>query len=213
VQSQAGADDSILLKLGDTGDEPAEVYDHLQWLMSPNVLPFPVRVVTAGKLSEAFKAGNDEARIPCFVGSGGLSKRQCTRNFKIRPIRRKVRRLLGVSDRGRVGPGSVEQWIGNSTDEAIRIKPSGVQFINNRHPLIERFLSRRDCAEWLDKHGYRRPPKSACKAGDFQGNAGWRRRRANPSDWVGVCALDEWLRLPQRVATFFSADVTFFALI
>jgi len=40
------------------------------------------------------------------------------------------------------------------------------------------------------------------KACGFQGNAGWRRRRANPSDWVGVCALVEWLRLPQRVERF-----------
>lgn len=26
----------------DTGWEPKSVYDHLEWLMSPNVLPFPV---------------------------------------------------------------------------------------------------------------------------------------------------------------------------
>ncbi len=34
----------------DTQGEPAAVYEHLKWLMSPNVLPFPVHVVTAGNL-------------------------------------------------------------------------------------------------------------------------------------------------------------------
>lgn len=31
----------------DTGWEPKAVYDHLAWLMSPNVLPFPVHIVSA----------------------------------------------------------------------------------------------------------------------------------------------------------------------
>lgn len=189
----------------DTGDEPAEVYDHLQWLMSPNVLPFPVHVVTAGRLSEAFQAGNDAARIPCFVGAGGLSKRQCTRNFKIRPIRRKVRELLGVGARGNVKPGSVEQWIGISTDEAIRKKPSDVQFIINRHPLIELFKSRNDCKTWLVQRGYPLPPKSACIECAFQGNVGWRRRRANPAEWEFVTGLDNWLRLPAQLERFHGA--------
>lgn len=186
----------------DTGDEPAEVYDHLQWLMSPNVLPFRVHVVTVGKLSEAFMSGNEQARIPCFVGAGGLSKRQCTRNFKIRPIRRKVRDLLGVGPRGRVLAGSVEQWIGISTDEIIRKKPSGVGFIENRHPLIERLMSRQGCLDWLRNNGYPVPPKSSCEYCGFQGNAGWRRQRSRPDAWGRVVALDEWLRLPAQVERF-----------
>lgn len=186
----------------DTGDEPAEVYDHLQWLMSPNVLPFPVYVTMHGKLSEALQAGDDEARIPCFVGAGGLSNRQCTRNYKIRPIRRKVRELLGVGPRGHVRPGMVEQWIGISTDEAIRKKPSGVKFIVNRHPLIEKFRSRSDCIAWLLERGYPLPPKSACIQCGYQGNAGWRKRRASPVDWPKVVALDNWLRLPAQVERF-----------
>lgn len=34
----------------DTGWEPQAVYDHLAWLRSPNVLPFPVHVVSGGDL-------------------------------------------------------------------------------------------------------------------------------------------------------------------
>ena len=34
----------------DTGAEPRAVYEHLDWLRSPNVLPFPVHVVQFGNL-------------------------------------------------------------------------------------------------------------------------------------------------------------------
>lgn len=36
----------------DTGWEPASVYAHLRWLMSPNVLPFPVHIVSAGNIRD-----------------------------------------------------------------------------------------------------------------------------------------------------------------
>ncbi|WP_210255203.1 hypothetical protein [Ancylobacter pratisalsi] len=186
----------------DTQDEPAEVYDHLQWLMSPNVLPFPVYVTTAGRLSDSLFRGDDSARVPCYVGAGGLSKRQCTTNFKIKPIRRKIREVLAVGPRGYVRAGTVESWIGISTDEAVRKRPSGVQFIINRHPLIEKWMSRRDCVLWLEANGYPVPPKSACIYCGFQGNVGWRRRRSCSEDWARVIALDEWLRLPDQVARF-----------
>lgn len=186
----------------DTQDEAAEVYDHLRWLMSSNVLPFPVHIVTAGKLSAALMAGDDQARIPCFVGAGGLSKRQCTSNFKLRVIRRKIRALLGAGVRGGVRAGQVESWIGISTDEAIRKKPSGLAFIINRHPLIERWMSRADCIAWLGRYGYPTPPKSACIQCAFQGNVGWRKRKANSVQWAEVIALDNWLRLPPQVARF-----------
>lgn len=186
----------------DTQDEPPEVYEHLRWLMSPNVLPFPVHIATAGRLSEALKAGDDEARIPCFVGAGGLSKRQCTRNFKLRVIQRKRRELLGAGPRGYIAPGVIEAWIGISTDEAIRKKPSGLRCVVNRHPLIERFMSRADCKTWLLSRGYPLPPKSACKYCGFQGNVGWRRQRANPESWGEVVALDRWLREPPQVIRF-----------
>ena len=36
----------------DTQSEPKAVYDHLNWLMSDNVLPFPVHIVTQGSLRD-----------------------------------------------------------------------------------------------------------------------------------------------------------------
>jgi hypothetical protein len=36
----------------DTGWEPKSVYAHLRWLMLPNVLPFPVHIVSAANIRD-----------------------------------------------------------------------------------------------------------------------------------------------------------------
>jgi hypothetical protein len=183
----------------DTGDEPQAVYQHLQWLMSTGVLPFPVHVVSAGHLSAQLFSGDDAARVPFHLDPEGLTKRQCTRNFKLRPIRRKARELLG----GKTAPGAVEQWIGISLDEAIRMKPSGVSYVTNRWPLVEERLSRSDCLLWLERHGYPTPPKSSCVFCPYRGDQQWRDLRAGPpADWAHACAVDEKLRNPDQVARF-----------
>lgn len=187
----------------DTGDEPQAVYEHLAWLM--DVLPFPVHIITpAMSLSKALVAGIDDgiARIPWHVGHGGMGGRNCTRNWKIRPIRRKTRELLGKGPRDYIAPNTVEHWIGISTDEITRMKPSGCKFIHNRHPLIEARMSRRDCYRWLEERQYRIPPKSRCKYCPYQGNDGWRNLRENPDEWAETIELDGWLREPAQVARF-----------
>lgn len=188
----------------DTGDEPAAVYEHLAWLRSPGRLPFPVHIAKCSRpLSVALLAGDEDgARIPWHVGHGGMGGRNCTRDWKIRPIRRKIRELLGVGARGYVAPDSVESWIGISLDEIERIKPSGCRFIHNRHILIEARMSRQDCYTWLEERQYKRPPKSRCKYCPYQDNVGWRDLRDSPGEWAETVKLDRWLREPAQVARF-----------
>lgn len=186
----------------DTGDEPLAVYEHLAWLMSPGVLPYPVHVTKCEKpLGIALVEGDDAARIPFHVGAGGLGARQCTRNWKLRPIRRKTRELLGATPRGGV-KGVAEMWIGISTDEVARIKPSGVGYTYNRHPLIEARMSRQDCFAWLRDRQYRIPHKSRCVYCPYQSNAEWLSLTAEPTEWAQAVALDEWLRGAAQVARF-----------
>jgi hypothetical protein len=187
----------------DTGDEPAAVYEHLAWLRSPGILPFPIHIVAPERsLSRALMTGDDSARIPWHVGAGGLGGRQCTRNWKIRPIRRKIRELLGVGPRGYIAPDSVESWVGISTDEIERVRPSGCRFIHNRHILVEARMSRQGCYTWLEERQYRRPPKSRCKYCPFQGNIGWRDLRESADEWAEAVVIDGWLREPAQIARF-----------
>ncbi|TAZ22183.1 hypothetical protein ELH77_19060 [Rhizobium ruizarguesonis] len=189
----------------DTGAEPQPVYDHLAWLMSANVLPFPVHLVSAGNLRDAimgrvdWKSGND-GRPPFYVindkGGAGTLNRQCTRHFKIDPIRRKVRELLGLK-RGQPGPktAAAEQWIGISLDEAVRMKPSRDRYIENRWPLVEKRMTRRDCLTWLVGHGYPMPAKSACTFCPYRNDAGWRDLRDNdPASFSDAVAIDKVIR-------------------
>ena len=99
----------------------------------------------------------------------GIGRRQCTDNYKITPIRRRIREMLGLRPRQRVPAGTtVELWLGISTDEAIRMKDSRDRWMTNRYPLIEAGMSRSDCADWW-KERYDRPlERSACVACPFQ---------------------------------------------
>ena len=163
----------------DTKWEPPSIYAHLEWLEGQ--LGFPLHVVDNGRsLREDVKALTNHSGSPRYIDipvylkgrdgqDDGIGRRQCTDSYKIRPIRRKVRELLGLKKRQRVPAGTaVELWLGISTDEAIRMKPSRDRWITNRYPLIEAGMSRRDCMDWW-KERYDRPlERSACVACPFQ---------------------------------------------
>lgn len=194
----------------DTGWEPAAVYQHLRWLMSGNVLPFPVHVVSAGNLRENLIAagqGKRWASIPAFTRnvdrrgnvSIGMIRRQCTTSAKIEPIRRKVRELAGLTRRRSPKHPVVEQWLGISLDEVVRMKPSREAWQLNRFPLIERRMTRRDCLDWLKRHGYPTPPKSACIGCPFHSDAMWRSMRNNDrAAWDDAVEVDRAIRTGLR---------------
>ena len=194
----------------DTGGEPAAVYRHLDALAT--VLPFPVHRVqfsdllddirrsAAGEIGIADRAGGYIA-APFFVRNGdgtmGMLRRECTSNYKIRPIQREMKRLLGRDPDLplRVSTALARSWVGISTDEAYRLKPSQVRWVRNIHPLIDKGMSRTDCLGWMAEHGYPRPPRSACSFCPYRSNAEWRDLRDNhPEDWELAVDLDRRIR-------------------
>jgi len=87
-----------LRNFADTGWEPQHVYDHLDRL--EKILPFPVYRVTKGNIRDDIASVRPNGKflkvdIPAFVAvdgkPGGLINRSCTRDYKIDPIRKKVR--------------------------------------------------------------------------------------------------------------------------
>jgi len=164
----------------DTGWEPQAVYRHLDWLETQ--LPFPVHRVSAGDIRDSIATGNYEP-IPWYIESGSIGRRQCTKVYKLYPIRRFVRQMLG----GKTPKGGCEMWIGITTDEAHRMKPSNVQYITNSWPLIDAGLSRADCRAWLFRHGAD-APRSACCGCPFLSDDDWRYRRTQP-EWDATVAL------------------------
>lgn len=190
----------------DTGDEPRVVYEHLDWLRAQ--LPFPVLVTSAGRLSEQVALGNKEARPPLFFRNEGKKGRgqmgrQCTRNFKVRPVRREIRRFMGRGPNDYMTPESVVAWIGISTDEVVRVVPSGLRYLVNRHPLIELGWSRTDCLRWLQEQCYPRPPKSSCVYCPYKSDEQWRQLRdTDPGGWEAAVAFDHLVRQPDLVKLY-----------
>jgi hypothetical protein len=192
----------------DTGEEPAPVTEHLRWLMSGNVLPFPVHIVgKPTRLGDDLMAGRNSgdtgsarrfASIPAFLKTDqdqGLGRRQCTKEYKLGPITKKLRSLLGYEPRKRIPKDSVEVWIGISTDEKLRVKPSRNTWSVNRYPLIEQRMSRGDCLEWLKRKGYPQPPKSACTFCPYRSNEEWRYiRDSDPAGFARAIEVDRSLR-------------------
>lgn len=189
----------------DTQWEPKAVYAHLDWLdgeikrLTNGRLP--LYRVTAGDIRADHVAGLNTtgqrfAAMPLFT-DGGMGRRQCTSEYKIKPITRKARELLGLSKGQHVPKGTVvEQWLGISTDEATRMKPAREPWIKSRWPLIEQNMSRRHCQKWFaDHYPGRTLVKSACIGCPFHNDALWRDMKLNdPESWRDAVDFDKAIR-------------------
>jgi hypothetical protein len=154
----------------DTGWEPAAVYTHLAKLEA--ALPFPVHHVSRGNLRDDMiaksTAGKGGGNPPFFIrnadGSKGILHRQCTRDYKVTPIKAWLRPFKAQG---------IEQWLGISTDEAHRMRMSEDKWIELRYPLIDAGMSRSDCIAWLGRAGWV-APKSSCIGCPYHSDAQWR---------------------------------------
>lgn len=179
----------------DTGEEPLPVMEHLEWLEKQADLPFEVVRVSAGSISEQAENGHRFASPPLFLSGGGMARRQCTREYKVAPITKEQRSLMGYKPYARIPPNSCEVWIGFSTDEFIRAGAAFDRWIANRFPLLEMGMSRTDCENWLQDHNYPIPMKSACVMCPFRSNEEWALlKRKDPEGFDRAISFDETIR-------------------
>ena len=165
----------------DTGNEPKAVYKYFNYLKKN--LTYPVYTVSKGNIIEdminSVENGVRCSTAPFFTqaeitGKKGMLRRQCTNDYKIQVIRKKIREFCNIGYKKHFPKDKyVEQWIGISTDEISRMKPSNDKYILNKHPLIDLNMSRQDCVTWLNKNGFPLPEKSACIVCPFHNDAYW----------------------------------------
>lgn len=191
----------------DTGAEPKAVYDWLGHLES--LLSFPIHRVMwkdglLSNITESIKGGRF-AGAPFYTENDdfnrtdreGQLRRQCTREFKVQPITRKLRELIGAEKGERIAHHGrlVIQYIGISLDEIIRMKPSRERWIEHQWPLVEKRMTRWDCMRWLTANGHPIPPKSACTFCPYHSNHEWRELRAfDPAGWKQAIDVDAMIR-------------------
>jgi hypothetical protein len=108
-------------------------------------------------------------QIPSRRKNGAPGGRKCTRDYKIRVIR-KWQRKNGSSKDNPAYTG-----LGISVDEIQRARTaSGFDDQILEYPLIDLGMSRDDCFEVIERAGLPRPPRSACFFCPFHNIASWR---------------------------------------
>ena len=195
----------------DTGDEPKAVYRHLEMLESLSGPPI-VRV-SNGNLGDNLidgvnTTGQRFVSIPSFLSvdgekNTGIGRRQCTKEYKIIPIERKIRGIAG-SAKGRPLPKGVVvvQVFGLSFDEPKRVARvsdiyRGREQWKCEFPLFEDFVTRADCVNWLQRRlpGYV-VPRSACVFCPYKSDEEWLFLKAtDPEGWARAVQIDNAIRL------------------
>lgn len=194
----------------DTQWEPQEVYTHLQRLQGAfEDAGVPLLEVTAGNIrQDALNTSERAASMPTFVKSEtsiGMGQRQCTSEYKIKPVRKAILGLVAEElgralDTWRNVPRGVyvEQVFGISLDEAQRMRSPHDRWSINYYPLIELGWRRDETIAYLERNGWS-APRSACIGCPFHSNAEWLRLKTeHPKEWQDAVDFDRQLRLVRQ---------------
>lgn len=196
----------------DTGWEGERTTNRVEWARKQcDKVGIPFHIVSNGNIREdainssvAKNAlgdkGGRSGTMPWFVdmgGEAGRTKRQCTSEYKLTPIRRKQRELLGYKPRQRIPAGSCEVMLGISTDEARRAAPSRDIWVETIFPLIDPLkMSRADCQSWWDDRFPHIPiGKSSCIGCPNRSDREWLEMKVSrPDDFESACEVDAAIR-------------------
>lgn len=214
----------------DTGNEPKEVYDYLEYLQS--FVDVPIYIVKNSSIKDDiydYIEGKKKRipSIPFFTNNinkiyhhdyciecennrlikglcdicgfqseheekqtEGRLWRQCTEDYKIKPVRRKLAQLKKDHN-----VKKVNLQIGISLDEFERMRKSKIKYITNVYPLIDMKMSREDCYRWVYEHGYKPPVKSSCVFCPYHTNHHWKEmKKNNPVEFQEACKMDKLIR-------------------
>tara|TARA_R100001463_G_scaffold128117_1_gene186518 strand:+ start:50 stop:826 length:777 start_codon:yes stop_codon:yes gene_type:complete len=137
--------------------------------------------------------GKSFVTIPAFSESGGMVQRQCTGEYKINTVKKRIRDLHGLKYKQRMKP--TELWLGISTDEIERAKVSQMYNVEYKYPLIDYKISRSDCKAFLEERSFHNVPKSSCVFCPYQHNRQFKEIKENfPDHWDRIVAVDEAIR-------------------
>lgn len=190
----------------DTGAEPPHVYETIDWLRG--MVAYPLITGHARGNLEAdlhqqldgvtnwrrAAARPDFVDIPAYStdGAGAITKRQCTTVYKIDVIRRTLLEWAECKH----NQIAINQLIGISYDEAMRMKPSRVDYITHAYPLVDARLTRLHCIDWLTENHPGHPAgRSACFFCPYKSKPEWNAiRRRYPELWARALELDSKLK-------------------
>lgn len=204
----------------DTGKEKPRTYEVVGWLnkwrKKNNGISF---VIIKWKnlyrdLMKENSEGDRFSSIPAFTrnedGSKGMLKRQCTNEYKIEQINKKVKELQGKTGNQRFD--KFYNYIGFSLDELGRISVPRIAKEIRVYPFCNyerdrkigkytenrffkgRGITRGQLRDWLLDNNYPDPGKSSCIFCPYGQNSEWRELKKDPKIWRNVVRIDENIR-------------------
>jgi hypothetical protein len=205
----------------DTGDEPASVYQHVEYLrelVKPTGIPFEiVKRSEGGLVADAMGENSRYAAMPMFLrnpetGKVSQLRRQCTSEYKVIPLTNYILNWMLERDYAkvvidkngkvirRVRSGVfIEDWYGLSYEEFYRLNNSrDARWQRSIYPLMDMRVTRVGCIKYAMEHGYRIPGKSSCRICPFHDNNYWLDLFLYaPADFESACVFDDWIRTPE----------------
>jgi 3'-phosphoadenosine 5'-phosphosulfate sulfotransferase (PAPS reductase)/FAD synthetase len=189
----------------DTHEESTETYRHL-WEVAGKVST-PILVTEMGSMGQAMMDSGFFI-IPVHAGTGGVGKRQCTAEYKVKLIRETIRKaVLRLQPRERLKLGTiVHQYYGISADEARRARKITARMAPERKwtrphfPLLDMGWTRADCVRYLDTKLPYAVQRSCCTFCPYRNNADWfHLKHTDPAGWARAVEIDRALKPNQFV--------------
>jgi len=178
----------------DTTHEASATYAHAEkW--TPWLGEHGIKVVTVFPSDPSPVDKHGGVMIPAYTtdakGKGGVIRRDCTKAWKIQPVRRYIRSLLTRPPRA----GDIQIILGISWDEALRMKDPDVKYITHEYPLVDRRIRRTYCIQWLEEHNLEVPQKSSCVFCPYRNRKSWQELKRNGGwDWDHALETDHFIR-------------------
>ena len=184
----------------DPGAELPRTYEILEllqdWAKYNNGIPIHVtdeKNLYKDILNQKNSTGHRFASIPAFTEHGGMIRRQCTKEYKIDPVIKKIRDLHGLKPNKHMPKTQV--WLGISMDEIQRMKESQLPRIDYVYPLIDQRMTRGDCIKIFERFNFPIPPKSSCVFCPYHSDKNWKEIKDKlPEEWNKCVEIDNAIR-------------------
>jgi hypothetical protein len=140
-------------------------------------------------------------------GKKGMLRRQCTGEYKISQVDRKIKEILELSKKARFP--QIEIYQGITVDEATRMNIPQQKWKINVYPFCgykvypdgncvridSKVMSRNDIFNWYKEKNLPVPEKSSCVFCPFQSDQNWIRLKTTvPEDFAKAVEVDKAIR-------------------
>lgn len=189
----------------DTGAEPDFIIDYMRKVSAYVNHKFGVIIleVNNGNLDYDIRHGTGRiASLPLFTANGGMIRRQCTEEYKIRPASKLIKDRLNIKRKTKDWKPAINRIFGISLDEIERCRVSTDWWAINKYPLVENRMYRHEVINYInDNHpDLSNPPRSACYFCPFHSDSYWRNFKEKHPKWFDkACEIDDKIRIKPKM--------------